>query len=504
MPGRATIWTIAPAPGAGEAQVGDRLAALGDRQQHRVERQQEPEQRADRGEQLAGEVARPQRLVEQRDVLIGRRDRQTSGRERLQAAADRRCLTGRALHEDAGDVARQPGETLQARERHHRHERARHRTGGFGAEHGRDAASDSSGPRSWSGTVLAPGPDVSMPSSVSGRPADPDPAGDERVQRQRTRQPVERSRDSTSVPATSTVTRRPSGASTVARLLQQRRGLLDPADRFHPARACLRRSLRSSARAAAGSPGPTTACTTWPVEPAMLRCATVAASTSATATAMPTPRTAPRRHVHAVACGRCTAARRAAASACAEGLARRPAFTAQLIAWTHAVRRRPTGQHRARQRRARQRPTCRRPARRRAARRRTAVRRAACKRRSASRAASVSCVTSTTAAPCSCARPASSCDRLDAAGAIEVAGRLVGEDQPRVARRARARSRRAGARRRRAARACAPRRSDEAEALQPRERMLLGLAQPHAADEQLQRRVLERRDPSASGGSSGR
>ncbi len=79
------------------------------------------------------------------------------------------------------------------------------------------------------------------------------------------------------------------------------------------------------------------------------------------------------------------------------------------------------------------------------------------KLRSASSAASESCVTSSTPAPRSCAIFPSSAIDLAAAGAVEVAGRLVGEDQLADRPRAPGRSRPAGARRRRAARGCDPR-----------------------------------------------
>ena len=82
---KTTICTIARAPCAVQAQIGDRLAALGDGQQQRVEREQEAEQRADRREQAARLVARAQRLAQQRDVLVGRRDRERPAGERAAA-----------------------------------------------------------------------------------------------------------------------------------------------------------------------------------------------------------------------------------------------------------------------------------------------------------------------------------------------------------------------------------------------------------------------------------
>ena len=133
------------ARGAAQAQVGDRLAAVGHGQEHRVERQQQAEQRADRREQAARETARPERLSQQRDVLIGRRDgwhparlRPRPIRERSQLRAHLRFVSGLGLDEDPRNPPGQARELLHAFERHHGHERARERADGFMTEHGRD------------------------------------------------------------------------------------------------------------------------------------------------------------------------------------------------------------------------------------------------------------------------------------------------------------------------------------------------------------------------------
>ena len=90
----------------------------------------------------------------------------------------------------------------------------------------------------------------------------------------------------TSVPARSTVTCRPSDAITVAGCSSSGAACLTPGiastlasiDSSNPSL-----SAERSCRLAL----PTTACTTWPLAPAMLLCATVEASTNATAMAMP-------------------------------------------------------------------------------------------------------------------------------------------------------------------------------------------------------------------------
>ena len=53
------------------AQVGDEAAPLGHRQQHRVERQQEADHHADRGEQRRRLVVGPDRLFQQRQLVVG-------------------------------------------------------------------------------------------------------------------------------------------------------------------------------------------------------------------------------------------------------------------------------------------------------------------------------------------------------------------------------------------------------------------------------------------------
>ena len=128
------------APRAGDAQVGDRPAAIGDGQQHRVEREQEAEQRADRREQAAGQVARAERLAQQRDVLVGRR------RLPIRPPAERAASSARTAASARACVCTKMRVTLPGRpasccrcaQRHHGHARVRERAGGFVAEHGRD------------------------------------------------------------------------------------------------------------------------------------------------------------------------------------------------------------------------------------------------------------------------------------------------------------------------------------------------------------------------------
>jgi hypothetical protein len=127
------------APGADQAQIGDRPASLGRRQKQRIECEQQPQQRADRSEEPACLIAGIKRLAQFGDVLVCRRDREPRLGERLQFAARGCLLTGLGHHQDARDPARQPCKSLQVPQGHDGHPRLRERAERFLAQHRRDA-----------------------------------------------------------------------------------------------------------------------------------------------------------------------------------------------------------------------------------------------------------------------------------------------------------------------------------------------------------------------------